>query len=87
VSRCPACGLPVHSLRTLFFVVGIAGVFVLLFVVLLMFKLAKNEEAARAPAPGDENVPEQQELFAAPPPPKSSSEYVSPEKRPPLDEH
>jgi Ca2+/H+ antiporter len=69
------------------FAIGIAGLLVLVFAMLVMYRLAANEEAAGAPVPVDENAAQQQEHSADPAPTSSSSEPITPEKRPPLDEH
>ena len=83
-SRCPDCGQPIHfhSLRLLPFAVGIAGLLALVFVMLVLYRMAKNEEAARAPVPVDENAPQQQ-LFTDSPPANS---HAKPDKKPPLNE-
>jgi hypothetical protein len=85
VSRCPDCGQPIHfhSLRLLPFAIGTAGLLLLVFVMLVMYRMAKNEEAARVPALMDENAPQQQ-LFRNPPP--ANSKANEPAKRPPLNE-
>src|ERR1017187_3682928 len=85
-SRCPSCGQPIHSMRSLFIAIGIAGLLVLVFVMLVMYRLAKNEQAAKAPVPIDENADRQQELFPDPPPARRPNEPTKPEKKPPLDE-
>jgi hypothetical protein len=90
--RCPGCGQPIRSTRSLIFAIGIAGLLVLLFAMVVMYKLAANEEAATAPVPVDENADQQQELFRDPPPASSANEPAKPdeptkpEKKPPLDE-
>ena len=92
-SRCPNCGQPIRSTRSLILAIGIAGLLVLLFAMLVMYKVMANEDAANAPAPVDENADHQQELFRDPAPASSSTEAAKPdeptrpEKKPPLDEH
>ena len=91
-SRCPGCGQPIHSTRRLIFAIGIAGVLVLVFAMLVMYRLAENEDAANAPVPVDENADQQHELFPDPPQASSGAEPAKPdpptkpEKKPPLDE-
>jgi hypothetical protein len=91
-SRCPGCGQPIHSTRPLIFAIGIAGLLVLVFATLVMYRMAKNEDAANAPVPVDENANQQQELFRDPPQASSANEPAKPdqptkpEKKPPLDE-
>jgi hypothetical protein len=68
-------------------VVGAACLMALLFVVLLMYRMMRNEDAANAPAPVDEVRAEQQKLFPDPPPPNSKPAPPSkPDKPPPLNE-
>jgi hypothetical protein len=91
-SRCPSCGQPIHSIRSLLVAIGIAGLLVLVFVMLVMYKVMANEDAARAPVPVDE-ADQKQELLRDPPPASSADEPAKPdrptkpEKKPPLDEH
>jgi hypothetical protein len=85
-SRCPACRLPIHSQRYVPFAIGIAGLLALLFVAFVMYRMARNEDAANAPVPIDE--PQQQEILPDPPPSntKQRAEPARPEKPPPLNE-
>jgi hypothetical protein len=91
--RCPGCGQPIGSTRSLILAIGIAGLLVLVFAMLVMYKLAANEDAANAPVPVDENADQQQELFRDPPQGSSANEPAKPDqpakpdKKPPLDEH
>jgi hypothetical protein len=86
-SRCPNCGQPIRSTRSLILAIGIAGLLVLLFAMLVMYKVMANEDAANAPVPVDENADKQQELFRDPPPASSATEPAKPDRKPPLDEH
>ena len=98
-SRCPGCGQPIHSTRPLTIAIGIAGLLVMLFVMLVMYKLVTNEAARSAPVPADEDAARQHTLFPDPPhssnanepgkpdEPAKPDEPTKPEKRPPLDEH
>src|ERR1017187_6216106 len=92
-SRCPGCGQPIRSTRSLILAIGIAGLLVLVFAMLVMYKVMANEDAANAPVPVDENADQKQELFPDPPQASSANEPVKPdqppkpEKKPPLDEH
>ena len=52
-SRCPGCGQPIGSMRSLAFAIGIAGLVVLVFAMIVMFRLVANEDAAKAPVPVD----------------------------------
>jgi hypothetical protein len=91
-SRCPGCGQPIHSTRPLILTIGIAGVLVLLFAMLVMYKVMANEEAANSAVPVDENADQQHELFPDPPQASSGAEPAKPDpptkpdKKPPLDE-
>ena len=85
-SRCPGCGQPIHSARSLIFALGIAGLLVLVFAMVVMYKVVANENAAKAPVPVDENAARQQELFPDPPPASTANEPAKPDKKPPLDE-
>jgi hypothetical protein len=87
-SRCPDCGQPIHfhSLRLLPFAVGIAGLLALVFVMFVMYRMAKNEEAARAPVPVDDNASQQELFHDSPPANGKANEPSKPDKRPPLDE-
>jgi hypothetical protein len=68
-------------------VIGAACLMALLFVVLLMYRMMRNEDAANAPAPVDEVTAEQQKLFPDPPPANSKpAEPSKPDKPPPLNE-
>ena len=74
-------------MRSLPFVIGAAGLLALLFVVLLMYQMMSNEDAANAPAPVDEVAAEQQKLFPDPRRPTASRpEPSKPDKPPPLNE-
>jgi predicted amidophosphoribosyltransferase len=84
-SRCPNCGQPIHSRRLLPLAIGIAGLFALLFAMLLMYRMATNEEDTNAPPPVDEDAQEQP-LFRDPPADSKASEPAKPEKKPPLNE-
>jgi hypothetical protein len=86
--RCPGCGQPIRTMRMLPFAIGAAGLLALVFAVLLMYRVASNEDAANAPAPPDPAAAEkQQELFPRPTPTTSkASEPAKPEKPPPLNE-
>ena len=87
-SRCPYCGQPIHSMRFLPFVIGIAGLMALVFAALVMYKMAANEEDANAPLTVDQNATQQQPLFPDPPPTNSNShEPTKSDKKPPLNEH
>jgi hypothetical protein len=86
MSRCPGCGQPAYSLRLLPFAIGVAGLLALVFALLLMYRVVRNEDSAGAPAPVDENAAEQQELLPDPPPASKANEPAKPDKRPPLDE-
>ena len=85
-SRCPGCGQPIHSMRPLIFAIGIAGALALVFVMLVMYRLARNEDAANAPVPVDQNAA-QQPLFPDSPPESSSEEPAKLDKNAPLEEH
>ena len=63
--RCPGCGQPIRSTRSLIFAIGMAGLLVLLFAMVVMYKLAANEEAATAPVPVDENADHCSRSFSA----------------------
>ena len=63
VSRCPGCRQPFYSLRSLTLLIGAACLMALLFVVLLMYRMMRNEDAVNAPAPVDEVAAEQQKHF------------------------
>src|ERR1017187_7136286 len=52
-SRCPGCGQPIGSMRSLAFAIGIAGLVVLVFAMIVMYRLVANEDAANAPVPVD----------------------------------
>ena len=84
-SHCPGCGQPIRSMRSLTFAIGIAGLLVLVFAMIVMYQLVANEDAANAPVPVDQNAA-QQPLIPDSPPESSSDEPAKPEKKPPLDE-
>ena len=85
-SRCPDCGQPIRSMRSLTFAIGIAGLLVLVFAMIVMYQLVANEDAANAPVPAKENAAPQDELLPDPPPASRPNEPAKPEKKPPLDE-
>jgi hypothetical protein len=59
----------------------------LLFIVLLMYRMMTNEDAANAPAPVDQATAEEQAILPDPPPANSKpSEPSKPDKPPPLNE-
>ena len=93
-SHCPGCGQPIRSTRSLILAIGFAGLLVLVFAMLVMYRLAKNEDAAKAPVPVDD-ADRKQELFPDPPQASSANEPAKPakpdapdkpDKKPPLDE-
>src|ERR1017187_5758305 len=84
--RCPGCGQPIHSGRPLIFAIGIAGLLVLVFAMLVMYRLVANEDAANAPVPVEENAAPQEELLPDPAPASRPNQPAKPEKKPPLDE-
>jgi hypothetical protein len=87
LSRCPGCRQPIHSLRSWTLGIGAVGLMALLFVVLLMYRMMSNEDAANAPAPVDEAAAGQQKSFPDPPPANSKSAGPSkPDKPSPLNE-
>src|ERR1035441_7190022 len=45
-SRCPGCGQPIGSMRSLAFAIGIAGLLVLVFAMIVMFRLAGETACA-----------------------------------------
>jgi hypothetical protein len=68
-------------------VIGAAALMAILFVVFLMYRMVRNEDAANAPAPVDAVAAEQQKLFPDPPPANSKpAEPSKPDKPPPLNE-
>jgi hypothetical protein len=86
-SRCPACRQPVHSLRKWPLLIGATGLTGLLFVLLLMYQMVTNEDAANTPAPVDEPAIEQQAILPDPPTANTKpAEPSEPDKPPPLNE-
>ena len=85
-------------MRSATFAIGIAGLLVLLFAMLVMYQLVANEEALNAPVPVDENADQQQGIFPDPPqagtadepampyPTTKPDQPTKPEKKAPLDE-
>ena len=71
-SRCPGCGQPIQSLRWLPFAIGIAGLLVLVFAMLVMYKVMANEDAANAPVRVDETA--QKPALLRDPPPASGAD-------------
>jgi hypothetical protein len=87
VPRCPGCGHPVRTLRLLPFVIGTVGLLVLVFAVLVMYRLVKNEDVENTILPPDPSTAETHELFPDPPADKGKdSEPAKAEKPPPLNE-
>ena len=85
-SHCPGCGQPIRSMRSLTFAIGIAGLLVLVFAMIVMYQLVANEDAANAPVPVEVNAAPQEEIPPDPPPASRPNEPAKPEKKPPLDE-
>ena len=86
-SRCPSCRQPVHSLRLLMLAIGAAGLLVLVFALLVMFRTGRNQDLVEAPAAVDESAAQPQDPFAVPPPANNdSNQPAKPEKKPPLNE-
>lgn len=83
-TRCPECFQPIRSHRRLPLVIGVAGLLVMLFAVLVMFRMMRNEDLMRAPVPVDEGAVKESDPFDIPPP--ASGKPAQPEKRPPLNE-
>ena len=86
VRRCPGCRQPVHSIRSWTLVIGAACLMALLFVVFLTYRMARNEDAAHAPAPVDEVTASQQKLLPNPPPANSKPAQPSTPDKPPFNE-
>ena len=85
--RCPNCGHPIsQGGRRLSLWIGVGGVSALLFVVLLMWLVVRNEDLQNAPVPVDEQTQAQQEIL-----PETSKQAEKdtkppePEKQPPLN--
>ena len=85
-SRCPGCRQPIHSLRLLPFAVGAVGLLLMVFVMLVMYRSARNEDAVAAPVPVEENAARQQDPLLRDPPPATNAKPAKPEKPPPLNE-
>ena len=85
-SRCPNCGQPIRSVRGLTLAIGIAGLLVLVFAMIVMYQSVANEDAAKAPVPVEVNVAPQEELLPDPPPVSRPNEPAKPENPPPFDE-
>ena len=85
-SHCPGCGQPIRSMRSLTLAIGIAGLLVLVFAMIVMYQVVANEDAANTPTPVKENTAPREELLPDPPPDSRPHEPAKPEKKPPLDE-
>jgi hypothetical protein len=65
---------------------GAAGLLALIFALLFVFRMVRNE-GLNAPVPVDDSAAKQGEPFPDPPPANSKpSQPAKPEKRPPLNE-
>src|SRR5436305_1047417 len=53
-ARCENCGQPLTGQRNLTMLIGIGGVFAVIFVVLLMWVVVRNDDLVKAPPPPDE---------------------------------
>jgi len=85
-SRCPGCGHPHQNRRWIPLAIGAAGLFALVFVMLLMYYTAwKSDLANRAPL---EDESAQPDIMVKTPPEgsQSSSPPPAPEKKPPLND-
>jgi hypothetical protein len=86
-SRCPGCGQPIHTLRLLPLALGAVGLLALVFALLVMFRMMRNEDQLRAPVPADDGGAQQGDVFPDPAPPNNkANQPPKPEKRPPLNE-
>jgi hypothetical protein len=86
-SHCPDCRQPIHSMHLLPFAIGAAGLILMMFVMLVMYRSVRNEDAATAPVAVEENADRQQDPMVPEPAANSSAKPAAkPEKRPPLDE-
>src|ERR1035437_5005669 len=86
-SHCPGCGQPIHALRLLPLVIGPAGLLALLFALLVMFRMMRNEDQLRAPLPTDDGTAQQGDVFQDPAPPNNkANQPPTPEKSPPPNE-
>ena len=69
------------------FAIGAAGLILMMFVMLVMYRTARNEDAPTAPAAVEENADRQQDPMVPEPAAGSSAKPAAkPEKRPPLNE-
>jgi hypothetical protein len=86
-SRCPDCRQPIHSMHLVPFAIGAAGLILMMFVMLVMYRSVRNEDAATAPVTVEENGARQQDPMVREPPDGSRAKPAAkPEKRPPLNE-
>jgi hypothetical protein len=85
-TRCPKCGQPrSRGGRRLNLLIGAGGLGALLFLVLLMWLVVRDEDARKAPVPVDERA--QQEVLPEPSKqPEKDAKPEKPEKPPPLNQ-
>jgi hypothetical protein len=67
------------------FAIGAAGLLLIVFVMLVMYRSARNEDVYTAPVPVEENAAQQQDLLPDPPP-ANAAKPAKPDKPPPLNE-
>ena len=88
VPNCPDCRYPIHPLRLLPFAIGGAGLLVLLFVLVVAFRVMRNDALLNAPVPYDSGAAQADPVHD----PVSTDDATSPskpskpEKPPPLNE-
>jgi ribosomal protein L11 len=69
------------------FAIGAAGLILMMFVMLVMYRSVRNEDAATAPVTIEENADRQPDPMVPEPPADSTAKPAAkPDKRPPLDE-
>jgi len=87
-TACPDCRLPIQRLRILPWAMGAAGLLMLMFALLVLFRMMHTETHLKEPVPVEQtNDNPDKNLFPEPAADdKNPKTPPKPEKRPPLDE-
>ncbi|MCU1236209.1 MAG: hypothetical protein JWP63_4176 [Candidatus Solibacter sp.] len=85
-ARCPGCGQPHQNRRWIPLAIGTAGVFALVFVMLLMYYAAWKADLATAEVAPDDNGAQADIMVKTPEEGGKPSPPPAPEKKPPLND-
>ena len=85
-ARCPGCGQPLTNRRSVPLLIGVAGIFALAFMLVLMYYAAWRADMMKADVPVDETGQKQQIMVDTSKTDNKPAEPAQPEKKPPLND-